>query len=92
MPFLSSLKREEVAEQMTKNGINIGKTGDKFIERGLSCDRSRMLANTKFKQKRETVEQADIPCPSRESSFVSSLLKKGWFEGLDFISVLQLKD
>ena len=29
---------------------------------------------------------------SRESNFVISSLKKGWFEDLDFISVLRFKD
>ena len=38
MPFLSSLKHEEVAEQIINNRINVGKTGAKFTECRSSCD------------------------------------------------------
>ena len=48
MPFLSLLKREEIAQQMIKESVNAGKCAVGFTECGSSCDKSRLFSNTEF--------------------------------------------
>ena len=47
MPFLTLLKRDDVANQLTNEPINSGKVGRKFTECGSACDRARLFCNTK---------------------------------------------
>lgn len=61
MPFLTLLKREEVEEQMIRERINAGKIRAGFAECGSSYYKSRLFANVKFNQKRETAEQVETP-------------------------------
>ena len=50
IPFLSLLKRTEIACQLTKVRIDIVKVGTGFIEGGSACNVSRLFTNTKHNQ------------------------------------------
>ena len=58
-PFLTLLKREDIAKKMMDQRINVGKTTSGFTECGSSCDKYKLFCNTKFNQKLESTEQID---------------------------------
>ena len=53
------MKRDEIANQLITNRVNVGKVGGRFTECGSACDRSRLFSNTKHDQKRETTAQTN---------------------------------
>ena len=57
MPFLTLLKRDGTANQLTKERANVGKVGGRLTECGSACDRTSLFCNTKHNQKRETAKQ-----------------------------------
>ena len=61
---------------MINSRINVGKTGASFAECGSSCDRSRLFANTKFNQKRETTEQVNTPIRMHAKNILKVLSNK----------------
>ena len=74
--FLSLLKREEIEQQMIKERINVGKCAAGFTECSSSCDKSRLFSNTKFNQKRESIEQIETALHANAKNALTMLAKR----------------